>query len=1118
MKIGIRMFAVAVGVCVGLLAVAQAMAAPGYYRYPDIHENQVVFCAEADLWLTSDQGGSSRRLTTHPGSEYFPNFSPDGKWIAFTGEYDGNRDVFVIETAGGEPRRLTWHPARDEVLGWTPDGKKVLFRSGRENPHGSFEIFTVPATGGDPEKLPLGWAARLDIDPRSGRWAFNRLQRETRTWKRYRGGTAPDVWVGDPDRQDYRRVADSDANDTFPMWHDGRVYFLSDRGGTANLWSVLPEGDDLQQHTRFDEWDARWPAMGPDGRIAFSLAADIHIFDPESGRVAELDVELPSDRTLTRVRYPNAAQNLSWFDLSPEGDRLAVVTRGEIFSVPVKEGVTLPITRGSGARERRASFDPEGKKVVYISDSSGEEAIHTRDSWGRGEEEVVKAAGDPAWNFTPRYSPDGKWIAYGDNTHSLYIVPAEGGSPKQVAESENAFINQYVWSPDGRWLAYTDNNSQFFGSIYLYDTKEEETHAVTGHTTDDRSPAWDPEGRYLYFLSNRATNPILGGLDWDNVEAKNSRLYMVLLREDVKNPFANLAGLPPEDEKEEDEEKNGEEGEEKGEGDDKEGEKGDEKKKEELEPVEIDLEGLAGRVIELPTPRGIYFGLEATAKGVFYMSAPLQGFAEMPGLFQPGGPINTLMAFDLEKKEPAPFVEGVLGFDVADKGEKIAILKGPGEVYVVGTAAPPGAALGESKVSLDGMIVELDPREEWSQIFYEAWRNMREFYWDANMGGLDWKKERDRYATLLPRLSTRADLGDLLGELIGELSTSHTYVFGGDSGVQVPRVPTGLLGAKLIRHGDAYKVEKIYRPDPADNAVSPLAAPGVNVKEGEYILAINNLPFAADQPVYASLANMAGKDVTLTVNGEPKEEGARTVVVRPLPGEGDLIYSDWVRRNREYVAEKTNGKIAYIHVPDMWQEGLIEFNTWFYPQLDKEGMVVDTRWNGGGAVSQMLVERLRRPVTAFDRRRGGAVGTYPNRTLNGPFVVLTNPFAGSDGDIFPMAIQLEKLAPVIGTRSWGGVVGIYGLRPLVDGGLLTQPEGAWWDISQGWELENRGVVPDIEVENLPGDVAQGIDSQLDRGIAEVLKLHEENPPLKPEFGPVRDRSRKAYKGELSGSR
>jgi len=1093
---------------------AAGAPAPAYVRYPDVNGNRVVFAAEGDLWVASDQGGIARRLTTHPGMEYFPRFSPDGMKITFTGEYDGNRDVYVIPTEGGEPQRLTWWPAPDEVVGWTPDGKKVLFRSRAENPMG-WDLFAVGLDGSDPEKLPIGWAARIDIDPDTGMWAFNRTMVEGRTWKRYRGGMASDIWVGDPGKADFKVVSKFSGPNEYPMWHKGRIYFLSDQGGTANIWSMKPDGSDRKRHTDFKEWDARWPAMSRDGRIAFTLGADVQIFNAKDNTVRKVNVELPSDRTLTRARYPEAARTLTWFEISPKGDRVVIVTRGEIFTIPVKDGPTMPVSKGSGARESWASFSPDGKRLVYVTDEAREEEIRTADAWGRGTPKVVKPAGTSGWYFPPVWSPDGKQIAYADQTQSLYVIPAEGGTPKLVDRCEQNEIREYTWSPDGRWLAYSKNARTDYSSIYIYDSKSDKVHRVTGPFTNDYSPAWDPQGRYLYFLSDRSTNPVLDTRDINVIEARNVVPFMFLLRKDVKDPFAALKGLPDEDEKKKDEKGKDE----KAKADEKKQE-GKEATKEDKaekppEPVEIDLDRLPERFVQLPgVERGRYFGLSATGKFVYFLSGPIKGMDEQPDFFEEADPDATLMSYDLEKKKTKAFTEGVSGYTIALKSDKLAVMKKRGDIYVVDAGAA-ASELGDAKVSLDGVVVELDPREEWAQIYYEAWRQERDFYWDAGMGGVDWKKIRDQYATMLPRLATRDDLRDLIGELIGELNTSHTYVFGGDAGVRVPRVSTGLLGADVTHEGDAYKVTRIYRGDPADMVRSPLDAPGVIVTEGSYILAVNHMPFAKGKPFFAAFENLAEKDVVLTVNSKPVTEGSRDVVVRTLGGDRDLRYADWVRRNREYVAGKTGGKIGYIHLPNMGGDGMTRFNTWFFPQLDKEGMVVDCRWNGGGFVSEIILERFRRKVDAFGRARGGNIITYPYRTLNGPFVVITNEYAGSDGDIFPAAVQLEKLAPVIGMRSWGGVIGIRADKPMVDGGILTQPEYAWNDPKGGWTIENHGVDPDIVVQNLPQELAKGVDTQLDRAIAEVMKRHAEHPPVKPNFAPVRVRTRDAFRQELA---
>lgn len=1091
---------------------------PAYIRYPDIHGDRIVFAAESDLWMVSDKGGLARRLTSHPGDEHFPHFSPDGGRIAFSGEYDGNVDVYVIGIEGGMPRRLTWHPSVDDVIGWTPDGKYVLFRSSRSSPTGASEIWRVPAAGGDPEVMPIGWAWRLSIDPESGQWAFNRSSRETATWKRYRGGTAAQIWVGTPEKGDFKQITTFDGANAFPMWHGGRIWYLSDKGGTTNIWSIRPDGTDLKRHTDFKEWDARWPSMGPDGRIAFTVAADVHVFDPSDGSERQVPIELPGERALTRSRYPDAASTLTWFDLSPEGDRVAVTTRGEVFSVPVKKGVTLPVMGGTGARESWASFDGDGKRLVYVTDAPHEQEIRIRDAWGRGEPKVVKPAGANGWYFPPRVSPDGKWVAVADQAQTLWVIPTGGGTPRRVDQSKQAPIHDYVWSPDSRWLAYSKTRATDYAGVCVFDAKAGAVHEITGFATDDYSPAWDPDGRYLYFLSHRNTNPILGTVDWDNVEAKNVRPYLVLLRKDVKNPLADLEGLPDDGKKETSDSKD-----KAGAGGDKKEKKSTDKKADDSEkpeapkPIEIDFDGIADRVVMFDVPLGDYSSLGATSSHVFYVSSPVKGFAEQPGLFAEPKPENTLVSFDLEKRKPESFADGMSAYSLAAEGKKIAVMKDQGEIYVVDAGAVP-SDLSDAKVDMSDVVIDLDPVEEWTQMYYEAWRNERDFFWDPGLGGLDWKKIGDQYATLLPRLASRSDLKDLIGELIGELNNSHTYTFGGDPGVDVPHVSVGLLGADVKRDGSAYRVDRIYRGDPADGVVSPLRAPGADVKEGEYILAVNHRPFEPGRSFYSYFADLAGRSVVLTVNARNAAAGSRDVVVETVPSDATLRYVDWVRRNREYVAQKSGGTIGYVHLPDMWKDGLIQFNRWFYPQLDKQGMVVDARWNGGGAVSQMIVERLRRSIVSFDRSRLGGLSSYPYRTLNGPFVVLTNEFAGSDGDIFPAVIQREKLAPVIGKRTWGGVVGISGARQLVDGGLATEPEAAWWEPQGGWTIENHGVDPDIVVDDMPQDVAKGIDAQLDRGIEEVLRLKQAHPPIVPEFGPVRQRTREAFQGETAGTK
>lgn len=1077
-----------------LFAAAAALASPAYIRTPDLHDHQIVFAAVGDLWVVSDAGGQPRQLTSSAGDESQPAFSPDGKWIAFTGWYDGNVDTYVVPTEGGEPKRLTWGPWSDEVVDWTADGK-VVFRTGAFHPHGSYELYSVDVSGTkDPEKLPVGWAARFAVDPASGKWALDRIGYERRTWKRYRGGMAGDLWVGDP-TAGFTQITDSTYSEGFPMWSGGKLYYLSDRGGTADLWSIAADGTAATRQTEGGDWDARTPMVGNDGRIVFVRGGDLRVFDPGTGKETTVAVDLEAERVMARRRYSDAMRTLTWYTISPDADRVALVARGELFSVPVEDGPVIPITAGSGARESWASYSPDGKRIAYVTDASGEEAIVTADAWGRGDEKVVMKAGETGWHFWPAWSPDGKKIAWGDNTQSVWVAPAEGGgTPKLVDHSDQAEIRDYVWSPDGRYLAYTKVNRLEYGSVFVYDTVSGKATQVTPDTTPDNTPAWDPEGKYLYYASERGTNPILGSRDFQVVEGRNSRLMMVLLRPDVENPFADDAGVPGVEAPVVEEKKK---------------KKKARVKEEEPapgpKPINIVFDGILDRQITLPVPLGNYGGLVGIDGALLFSEWPLLGMVEEGGT-------ATLKAYDFEEEEVVTVLGDVNGYELAGKGEKLVVSKNRA-LYVI-DAKPAPANLDDALVDTSGAVIELDPREEWRQIYFEAWRHERDFYWDASMSGVDWKAVRDRYATLLPRISTRDELRDLLGELIGELGTSHTYVWGGDYPAKIDWVSNGLLGADVVREGDAYKVTRIYHGDPADEVVNPLQEPGHVVAEGEYILAVNNRPIPKDKPFLAALEGKAGVPVMLTVNKTNAMRGARTVVVTPVGDERRLRYVDWVRTNRAYVAEKSGGKYGYVHVPNMGTDGLVAFETWFYPQLDKQGLVIDVRWNGGGFVSQLLVERLGREVIGFDRARGGGVYTYPARVLNGGFVVLLNEFAGSDGDIFPKAVQLEGLAPVIGMRSWGGVVGIRADKALVDGGVLTQPEYAGWYPKGGWLVENHGVDPDIVVQNLPQDVAKGVDAQLDRGIAELDKQVAASPPIVPDFGPAPDKSRGAYKSEL----
>jgi tricorn protease len=943
----------------------------------------------------------------------------------------------------------------------------------------------VPAGGGAVEKLPLGRAALLEVEPGTGRVAFNRGSRAYSTWKRYRGGEAQDIWVGAMGGP-YTRATTFPGTDAFPMWRDGRLTFLSDQGGSANLWSMNADGSDRRPLTDVTDWDLRWPAMGDDGTVVAMWAGDLVLIDP-AGAVTRLDIELPSESMELREHTPNPASAVSWFDLSPDGNHLAVVTRGDIVLVPVDgdAGITLPLTQTSGARERRVVFGPEGKRVAYVSDAGGSQTLVVHPLIGEGEPQRLDRDREAGWLFPPTWSPDGAHIAYADETFGLYIADVKRNRTREVARATKWEIDEYVWSGDGRWLAYTMPESNSYRSIFLYDTKRDETHRVTSSTTDDFSPSFAPDGTALYFISHRNVSPLVEyeTRDFNHMNIFQGRLYACLLRDDVPHPFAPK-WVPLGEEAEDD------------------GEKGDD----EPAPVEIDTDGLIARTVEVPVPAGRYEGLTAGNGALYYFAGDVPGATEEA---PEGGTVNV---FDLEEQEAKPFLRNVTTYWYHPACNKVSARLADERMVVVGGGVPPDG-LDDAVVNLGNIVIEIDPAAEWAQKYHEAWRDLRDHFWDPEMGGVDWDAVGEQYATLLPRVGSPTELRDVIGQLIGELGTSHTYIWGGDRGRRGKPRSIGLLGIDAVREGDAYRIERIYRGDPADRTPSPLLQPGVNVAEGSYILAVNRRPLRADRSFEGNFQNLAGKTVLLTVNDRPRMKGAREVVVTPLGSDGRLRYVDWVRRNREAVLAASDGKIGYIHLPDMDEAGLREFETWFYPQLTLEGMVVDVRYNGGGWVSQLILDRLRRRPLHFDINRYGEPDTYPFRVLNGPFVVLVNEEAGSDGDIFPSMVQSEGLAPVIGTRSWGGVIGIRSEKSLVDGTMVTHPEFATWEPERGWILENHGVDPDIVIDNLPHEEAAGTDPQLTRAIEEVLRLHAENPPIEVTLRAKPQRSRSAYRNE-----
>ncbi len=1065
----------------------------GFLRFPDVENNKIVFTSEGDLWEVPLQGGVATRLTVSEGEERFAKFSPDGRWIGFTGQYDGNSDVYIIPSTGGQPRRLTYHPDRDQVIGWTPDGR-ILFRSMRDSPLRDWRLYTVGIDGGYPQVLPLTKASRASFEPGGKRIAFNQYALEFRSWKRYKGGWAQDIWVGDLQSLEFKKVTKYKGNDSFPMWYGGKIYFLSDSTGRGNLWSMNPDGSGLQQLTFHQDYDVRFPSLG-DGKIVYQYAMDIWVYDIPTGKTWKVDIHLPSDRLQAQERWVDPKEFITGYDLSPDGKRLLINSRGELFSLPTaKGGLIRQLSRSSGARVYGGEFSPDGKWVAGLSDSTGEMEVWFWDAQGRKPAKRVTYDGK-VWRFPPRFSPDGQKLVYSDKDLILYLLDPEKGT-STVVDTGRWEIREWSWSPDSRWLAYTRPNERGSSDIFIYDTKTGERHQVTDGFFRSFSPTWDPEGKYLFFLSDRTFNPYLDRYDGRFVNLGYTKPYLLVLKKGVQSPFAvqpeGQNAEPPAGGK-------GEEDKEKGR------DKGKKVK------VEIDWEGLAGRISEFPLPPGNYRDLRAIKGKVYWLSWEDKGMLGRE-LFEGSKSPYSLHLYDLKKRKDKVIAEHIDSYDLSADLKKLVTRKGSTfRLMEAGQASSPKGEKEEGIIPLEGWSLRINPKAEWRQMFAEAWRLQRDFFYDPHMHGVDWEGVYHQYAQFIPRISSREELNDLIGEMFAELSAGHTYVWGGDWR-RVKRVGVGLLGIDVQPDYPSgyYKITKVLRGNEWDSKVtSPLSAPGIEVKPGMFLLKIDGRRVDAHRNYLELLQNKAGVPVELTINSKPSLEGAKTVVVKTLKNEHRLRYEDWVRERREYTLKRSGGKIGYIHLPDMGSRGLSIFGRDYFPQHKKEGLIIDVRENGGGFVAELILSYLARQLWAVGGSRNSPViYRTPEACFWGYMAALCDGETGSDGETFTEGFKRLKLGPVIGMRTWGGWVGIRGNKPLKDRGFLSEPEFPGWSLDGKWLIEGWGTVPDIEVENDPGSMARGKDPQLDYAIDYLLQEIKAKPKRIPPHPPYPDKSLK----------
>jgi tricorn protease len=1078
-------------------------------RFADISKDKVVFAYAGDLWIASREGGAARRLTSHVGDELYPKFSPDGKWIAFTGEYDGNPDVYVISAEGGEPRRLTFHPGNDIVLGWTPDGKDILFRSDRFSaPPGRYtKLFLVSPQGGPAKALQVPRASLTTFSPDGAKIAYLETSQEFRTWKRYRGGWSLPIAIFDLKKNSYEELPKTAGMDLFPMWHGNTIYFISDRDGVMNLFSYDLGSKQTKKLTDYKEYDIKWPSLGPDA-IVYENGGVLHEFNLASGKTRNLPIVVRAEDVEARPEFKSVAQSIGSYSLSPSAARALVEARGNIFTIPAEHGSIRTLTTNhSGVHELNPAWSPDGKWIAYLSDKTGEFELYTRPQMG-GEETRITTDGG-VYRYGPVWSPDSKKLLYWDKVLQLWYVSLDDKKPVLVDKSEYGTLSDGSWSPDSLWITYSKPHRRGSSDVFLYSVGTKKITMVSSGFYSDNNPVFDGNGKYLYFISTRYFYPSVGQLDQRFNYYSTDGVFAVTLKADEASPFKPQSDEEKAaDEKKEDKEKKDEKkpadakpGDKKT--DDQKDEKKDEKKPEPVKPIQIDLDGISSRVAPVPISAGILNNLAARKDKFFYISTPQE--ARQFGTGDRGSK-NVLHVYDVTKREDKVLLEGIDGYDLDKEGKKV-IYKA-GLVYGIAEATPGKAKVGDGKLNLSELQVKIDPREEWREVFHEAWRVERDFYWDPNMTGHNWKKIGERYEALLPWVAHRSDLNYIIGEMIAELSTSHTYVGGGDQPTK-PHVSVGMLGADFEPDGGYFRMSKIYPGENWNDATrSPLTEPGLKVKAGDYLISVDGQEARSNQDVYSYFQDLAGKLVTLKINSKSSSEGAWEITVKPANGEAGPRYLAWMDENRRKVSEATGGRVGYMHVPDTTFPGIIAFDKQFTAQLDKDGIIVDERYNSGGQIPDFYTEKLRRELLSALAPREGKDTPWPPVAIYGPKVMIVNELAGSGGDAFPWFFHRQKIGPIVGTRTWGGLVGISRGIPLHDGGGVSAPEFAFWSADNGgeWIVENHGVDPDYIVAQRPDLVVSGHDPQLEKAIElakEALKNYKGLPP-RPKYPVVKE--------------
>ncbi|MEI8306247.1 MAG: S41 family peptidase [Chloroflexales bacterium] len=1083
----------------------------GYYRFPTISADSVVFVCEDDLWAVGASGGVARRLTANPGEALRPTLSPDGQLLAFTGRDEGGPEVYVMPAIGGPARRLTFlGAARTQVAGWSPDGSEILFSSEAGQPFGAMpKLFAVPHGGGEPRVLPTGPALSISYGPEGGA-VIARNVTDLARWKRYRGGLTGDLWVDPAGDGDWRRLITLKGNLAAPIWLGTRIYFVSDHEGVGNIYSCLPSGEDLRRHTDHADYYVRHPSS--DGqRIVYHAGADLWLLDPVSNQRQIIPVDLHSPQPQRKRRFVSPEPYLEGYTLHPAGGSLALTVRGRAFAMGNWDGAVLQYGDESG-RTRLARYLHDGKRLLLLSDTGGEEAleIHTVDGSAPPRRLDGLDIGRP---LRIRASPRADLVAITNQRHELLLVDLETAAVRVLDHSLHGRISGAAWSPDGHWLAYSYSDTRRTQIIRLCEVASGATHNATRTLLSDTRPTWDPEGNFLYFIGKRDFDPVRDQAQFGWAFPRMSRPFLITLRADSASPFetggvtkdakdASAKGEKGGDEpKPEGEPKD--DGEQKPESEQKNnGElKSNGEKKPDEKGIQIDLDGITERVVAFPVPVGIYGRVVGIKGKALFTSFSLHGAMNNSS----GDNTGRLEVYDFAERNNETLVDSISSFVLSQDAKMLAYRSGR-RLRVIKAGEKPkdngGPGRKSGWVELSRIKVDLSPPQEWRQMYREAWRLQRDQFWTEDMSGVDWQAIYRRYLPLIDRVATRGEVSDLLWEMQGELGTSHAYEMGGDYR-STPAYRQGFLGVDLDydQASDSFLITRILPGDTWDERVSsPLSRPGLGVTAGDRLLAINGRRLSSGRGPGELLVNLAGADVLLTIapasGGEP-----RTMTVKALNSESALRYRTWVEAKRAAVHAATGGRVGYLHIPNMQAWGFAEFHRGYLMESTREGLVVDVRYNGGGNVSYLLIEKLARRRLGYDVSRWGQPDPYPDDSLIGPVVAITNENAGSDGDIFSHVFKLLGLGPLIGKRTWGGVIGINPIDRLADGATTTQPEYSFWFPDVGWGVENYGTEPTIEVEMAPQDYVAERDPQLERAIAETLRLMEENPPRLPEFGP-----------------